>query len=70
MVDQAPWPDTPDGPFVIELFTATLWRHSGVARTLLADSLARTGGRAGLRVAEGNNPARRLYESYGFVPWR
>ena len=70
VVDQAPWPGTPDGPFIIELFTSRLWRRRGVARALLADSLERTGGCAALRVAEGNQAARSLYESYRFVAWR
>jgi GNAT superfamily N-acetyltransferase len=69
VVNQAPWPGTPVGPFIIELFTSRLWRRRGVARSLLADSLARTAGTAGLRVAEGNQPARRLYASFGFVAW-
>jgi GNAT superfamily N-acetyltransferase len=68
VVDQAPWPDTPDGPYIIELFTATLWRRRGIARALLTTVLTHTGS-VGLRVAEGNDPARRLYESCGFVSW-
>ncbi|TCO52204.1 acetyltransferase (GNAT) family protein [Kribbella antiqua] len=69
VVHRAPWPDTPDGPFIIELFTSQLWRRRGAASALLADSLTRTDGRAALRVAEGNQSALRLYESYNFVPW-
>lgn len=69
LVDQAPWLDTPDGPFIIELFTATPWRRRGIARSLLTTVLSHTSSAAGLRVAEGNSPARGLYRSIGFSPW-
>ncbi|MCC6705442.1 MAG: GNAT family N-acetyltransferase, partial [Thermomicrobiales bacterium] len=35
VVWRAPWPDVPDCPFVIELFTARECRRVGVARSLM-----------------------------------
>ncbi|TDU87284.1 acetyltransferase (GNAT) family protein [Kribbella voronezhensis] len=64
VVERAPWPDTPDCPFIIELFVAPTHRRLGLARALLAT----VGTQSALRVAEDNVPARRLYESVGFQP--
>lgn len=68
----SPWSDTPDCPFVIELFTARGHRRRGLARVLLQRCLS-VAGDAGqpvaLRVRDDNAPARRLYGSLGFRPW-
>jgi GNAT superfamily N-acetyltransferase len=66
IVDRAPWPDTPDCPFIIELFTARNWRRHGVARALLAACISASGSEVALRVHQDNSSARRLYESIGF----
>lgn len=72
-VRRAPWDDTPDGPFVIELFTDRAHRWRGLARRLVGDCLtaARDAGEeaVGLRVDAENVAARALYASLGFVPW-
>jgi len=47
VVERAPWPDTPDCPFIIELFTSPAWRRRGIARSLLTTCLRMAGGRAG-----------------------
>ena len=39
VVDRAPWPNTPDCPFIIELFTAPAVRRQGLAKTLLTTCL-------------------------------
>lgn len=67
VVRRAPWPDTPDCPFVIELFTARAHRRHGLARALIAGALAVVG-RTGLalRVSAGNTAALRLYRDLGF----
>jgi len=64
VVDRAPWPDTPDCAFIIELFTAPSHRRQGLARALLATATPQVA----LRVSDDNVAARRLYESVGFQP--
>ncbi len=72
-VRRAPWDDTPDCPFIIELFTSRNHRRMGLARLLVDQCMAtvETDGETAitLRVAEDNTPARTLYESLGFVLW-
>ena len=63
VVERAPWPDTPDCPFVIELFTAHTHRRRGVAKLLLSECSSAT---VALRVDEHNIPAVTLYRSLGF----
>lgn len=67
---RAPWPGTPDGPFVVELFTDSGSRRCGHAKRLLAAvaTAASTTGEdvIGLRVVAGNGPALNLYRSFGF----
>lgn len=63
VVERAPWSDTPDCPFIIELFVAPTHRRSGIARLLLAGCADLT---VALRVEEDNVPALALYRSLGF----
>ncbi|WP_371401160.1 GNAT family N-acetyltransferase [Kribbella sp. NBC_00662] len=63
VVERAPWPDTPDCPFIIELFTARTHRHLGIARLLLNHCADVT---VALRVEANNLPALTLYRSAGF----
>lgn len=63
VVERAPWPDTPDCPFIIELFTARSHRRQGIARLLLACCAATT---VALRVDDDNAPALGLYRDLGF----
>ncbi|MFI5693142.1 GNAT family N-acetyltransferase [Kribbella sp. NPDC051586] len=64
IVKRAPWPDTPDCPFIIELFTAPSYRRRGIARLLLACCATST---VALRVEDSNAPALTLYRDLGFV---
>lgn len=72
-VRRAPWPDVPDCPFVIEVFTGADHRRQGLARHLMIRSMqmAQEAGEktVSLRVLSSNRPARHLYESLGFRPW-
>lgn len=63
VVERAPWPDTPDCPFIIELFTARSHRRQGIAKFLLSEC-ANTS--IALRADEKNTPAVTLYRSLGF----
>jgi ribosomal protein S18 acetylase RimI-like enzyme len=65
VVDRAPWPDTPDCPFIIELFTAPTWRRQGLATALLTACLQQPTAFA-LRVQADNTPALELYKGLGF----
>jgi GNAT superfamily N-acetyltransferase len=73
IVERAPWPDTPDCPFAIELFTARAHRRHGIARSLILGALnviARTGRpQLALRVSPDNHPAVTLYRDLGFQDW-
>jgi ribosomal protein S18 acetylase RimI-like enzyme len=67
-VTGAPWPDTPQGAFVIDLFVSRHFRRQGIARALmLAAMSAAPGDTIHLRVGDDNVAARRLYESLGFT---
>lgn len=63
VVERAPWPDTPDCPFIIELFTARSHRRRGLAKLLLSECSHAT---VALRVAETNAAALALYRAVGF----
>jgi ribosomal protein S18 acetylase RimI-like enzyme len=69
-VIEAPWPDTPPGPFIIDLFVHPTVRRHGLARYMIVEAagrLARKGRRTvALRVLSGNAPALGLYDSLGF----
>lgn len=73
IVRRAPWEDTPDCPFITELFTARSHRRRGLARALVQSSMAVLAGaehaNVALRVDEDNTPALILYESLGFHAW-
>lgn len=67
---RAPWAGTPDGPFVVELFTDPGRRRRGYAKQLLAAVATAASMRGedmiGLRVDASNAPALNLYRSLGF----
>ena len=72
-VRRAPWPDTPSGPFIIDLFTTPAHRRRGLARYLLHQAMAGTQPPEetviGLRVEIDNTTAQHLYRSAGFHDW-
>lgn len=73
IVRRAPWKDTPDCPFVIELFTAPGHRRLGLARALLMQAMKTVmeeqHKHLALQVDEENVPALKLYRSVGFDEW-
>jgi N-alpha-acetyltransferase 10/11 len=73
VVERAPWPDTPDCPFIIELFTARAHRRRGLGRWLIRaamDAVATANrDQLALRVASDNDAALGLYRSLGFRQW-
>jgi ribosomal protein S18 acetylase RimI-like enzyme len=73
-VEQAPWPDTPAGPFIIEVITDPGHRRLGLAQAGLAwvarEASKRGLHRLGLRVDSGNHGALALYRRLGFSEWR
>jgi ribosomal protein S18 acetylase RimI-like enzyme len=73
-VGQAPWPDTPGGPFVIEVITHPAHRRLGLAQAGLAWVARAASERGfsslGLRVASENRGAVALYQGMGFSEWR
>lgn len=72
-VEQAPWPDTPQGLFVIEVMTHADHRRRGLARASLgwtAKHAFLSGHKTiGLRVESENIAAVKLYHSLGFQIW-
>jgi ribosomal protein S18 acetylase RimI-like enzyme len=64
VVERAPWPDTPDCPFIVELFTARTHRRQGIAKLLLSECSHTT---VALRVEDANTPALALYRGAGFT---
>ena len=66
-VTGAPWPDAPQGPFVIDLFSAKAFRRQGIARALMLAAMAASPGETiALRVEDDNAGALALYRSLGF----
>ena len=66
-VTGAPWPDTPQGAFVIDIFVSQQFRRQGIARALMLAAMASAPGDSiHLRVEDDNASAIRLYESLGF----
>jgi N-alpha-acetyltransferase 10/11 len=72
-VHRARWDDTPDGPFITDLFTDPGFRRQGLARVLVTrclDEVHRSARRCvALRVESGNASAVDLYQSFGFRPY-
>lgn len=72
-VTQAPWPDTPPGPFFIEVMVHPTHRRRGLARyaVLMATQILRGAGKesVGLRVMSDNEGALALYAQLGFGRW-
>lgn len=73
-VVQAPWPDTPTGPFIIEVFTHPAHRQRSLARAGLI-SAAQAALQQGwhtlaLRVDAANTAALTLYSALGFRLWQ
>lgn len=67
-VTAAPWPDTPQGAFVIDVFVSPQFRRQGIARALLLAAMAAApGDTIHLRVEDDNAAALRLSESLGFT---
>jgi len=65
-VADAPWPDVPRGPFIIDLFVVPQARRQGIGRALVSTVQAVLGTSVGLRVDDGATPARALYTALGF----
>jgi ribosomal protein S18 acetylase RimI-like enzyme len=72
-VTEAPWPDTPPGPFIIEVMVHPDHRRKGLALYLILETarrLASTGRHTvALRVMSENTGAVRLYRRLGFRDW-
>jgi ribosomal protein S18 acetylase RimI-like enzyme len=73
VVERATWEDTPDTPFIIELFTDLNYRRQGLAEELVLaclDSLFNAGHKeVALRVDSENSAALALYLSLDFRRW-
>jgi ribosomal protein S18 acetylase RimI-like enzyme len=73
-VTEAPWPDTPRGPFIIEVMVDPEHRRKGLALYLIQETARRlvAAGKetVALRVMSENTGALRLYRSLGFRQWR
>lgn len=65
------WPDAPDCPWLIDVFTDPRYRRTGIAGGLIAAACRamRAAGeqRIGLTVDDGNDAALALYRSLGFA---
>lgn len=72
-VMEAPWDDTPPGPFIIEVMIHPDHRRRGLAEHLMiavARQLATRGRNSmALRVMSDNESARVLYKKLGFIAW-
>jgi ribosomal-protein-alanine N-acetyltransferase len=72
-VTEVPWPDTPCGPFIIEVMVHPDHRGEGLALHLIqeaAQRLVKTGNlTVALRVMSGNIAALNLYSRLGFREW-
>lgn len=73
-VDETPWPDTPPGPFIIEVMTHPLHRRFGLAQAgicwVAKNTQTNNKHRLGLRVESGNLAAMTLYRKIGLREWR
>lgn len=74
VVDAAPWPATPAGPFIIEVMVHPRYRRLGLGECAIqwaAQALAQRHERTvALRVLSDNAPACTLYQKLGFRQWR
>ncbi len=72
-VAQAPWPDTPPGPFIIEVMVRAEHRRRGLATAALGwaarRALRRGHATLALRVESANEGAVALYRGLGFRDW-
>ena len=72
-VKEAPWDDTPPGPFIIEVMIHPNHRGRGLAAHIMATAaqrLASMGKKTvALRVMSDNQKALSLYRKLGFVAW-
>jgi ribosomal-protein-alanine N-acetyltransferase len=72
-VDEAPWDDTPPGPFIIEVMVHPDHRRRGLAECMIkaaAGRLAKAGRQTvALRVMSDNTKALPLYHRLGFASW-
>jgi ribosomal protein S18 acetylase RimI-like enzyme len=70
---QAPWDDTPPGPFIIEVIVHPEHRRHGLAEYLMIDTASRLIDQGqetvGLRVMSDNEGALSLYGRLGFTEW-
>lgn len=73
VVEQAPWKDTPSGPFITQLMVHPDHRKLGLAQNLLkhsANILVEKGAHSvALRVMSDNKKAINLYRKCGFASW-
>jgi ribosomal protein S18 acetylase RimI-like enzyme len=71
-VRSAVWDDTPDCPFITDLFTDRAFRRSGLAHVLMVRCMNQASATprpmVALRADSDNAPAMRLYERLGFRP--
>jgi ribosomal protein S18 acetylase RimI-like enzyme len=72
-VTEAPWHDTPPGPFIIEVMVHPAHRRKGLAAYLMQDTSRRLKARGektvALRVMSDNPGALHLYNQLGFHKW-
>lgn len=67
-VREAPYPDVPPTPFVIDLFVVPQHRRVGLGRALMVAAIGAVPDETvGLRVESDNVPAAALYRELGFV---
>ena len=73
IVTEAPWEDTPPGPFIIEVMVHPAHRKRSLAECLIshaARELTKRGKETvALRVMSDNTSALNLYRKLGFVAW-
>lgn len=68
-VTDPPYPATPAGAYVMDLYVVPAERRRGIGSALVRNALAALAGRTvHLRVDDDNETARRLYAAHGFAP--
>lgn len=64
-----PYPATPAGPYIVDLYVVPAERRRGVGGALVLHAVSALGGRTvHLRVDDGNGAAVQLYTAHGFTP--